>query len=201
MRTESKSVDNAVLTFTWAVKQAMAIDNIRFELASIRSGVDQAGQESTNMCCIPSDSLGWIQGEGKRHKITVMGFEELGWLEAPIWPVVTCLGGMNIPCRLPFCTEPVDNDSSRILYLQSCLHQRGVVSAEMGLRVAARRVQDVNPVVRFSSFFTMFGLLLWCSFIRTRIHSWREDLHLIEDTVRTAIALVRAEFPSFQIEL
>ena len=131
--------------------------------------------------------------------MTATGFKEHEWLEAPIFKsrlIVTCLGGMNIPRRLPFCTELVDNDCCLISYLQMCLHQRGLISTEMAvLRLLEMFSRDPSGRVQ------LLFQDAWSHYVAFVEQNKNKLLDIIEDTIYTAIALARASFPSFQIEL
>ena len=105
--------------------------------------------------------------------MTATGFDERDWLEAPIFEsqlVLTCTGGIYMRPPPAFFTGPDTNHRGRISYLQMCLHQRGLVSTEMG-------VWDILQMFRcgpgYNFFFRMLGPIMWRSSTRTKINCWR----------------------------
>ena len=212
-----KSNDDAIVAFTEAAKQAMAMLNIAFDPDTIQASASraQAGGQHVELTIPPlgveraaitvaftRTFFDGFERTSRRKPASASGqaaFDEREWLEAPIFDIqlmVTCPDRLHFRIQQRFSTAPEDRYGGRIAYLQRCLHQRGLVATEMVVRdmLDAFRPDHGGRV----------QLLLqdaWSHHVAFVEQNKSKLLDMIEDTLRTAIALVRADFPSFQIEL
>ena len=110
--------------------------------------------------------------------------------------MVTCSGLMNFRLQQSLSTAPEDRYGGLIEYLQRCLHQRGLVATEMVARDMLEAFR-LDPGGRVK----LLHQDAWSLHVAFVLLNKNKLLDMIEDTLCTAIALVRANFPSFQIEL